>query len=110
VREEEAERVLTSYSSFFLVDKEMNIGSSASSSSAYGAYYDPFYPNGGPSTWAAYPPPQTLPPQSSVSSSGHGPCLISGGPKGLSASHFTPVHQQRRKRRVLFTQAQVRVM
>ncbi|RWS13093.1 homeobox protein Nkx-2.2-like protein [Dinothrombium tinctorium] len=82
----------------------MNIGSSASASSAYGTYYDPFYPNGGPTTWATYPPPPPPPP----SSSGTASCLLSSaGPKGLTGPHFTPVHQQRRKRRVLFTQAQV---
>lgn len=85
----------------------MNIGPSSSSSSTYGTYYDPFYPNGGPTTWSSYPGPPP-PPQSSATSSGPGSCLIGPvGPKGLPP-HFTPVHQQRRKRRVLFTQAQVR--
>lgn len=81
----------------------MNIGGAATSSSAaYGTYYDAFYPNGSHATWTAYgaPPP---PPTSSSS----GPCgLLSAGHKGLSSAHFTPVHS-RRKRRVLFTQAQV---
>uniref|UniRef100_T1JTE7 Homeobox domain-containing protein n=1 Tax=Tetranychus urticae TaxID=32264 RepID=T1JTE7_TETUR len=108
----------------------MNIGSAGSSSSsaaaaaaaasAYGTYYDSFYPNGGPSTWAAYPGPQSLPSTvpgtvtnsgpSGSSVVGPGSCLLgasSSGPKGLTSSHFTPVHQQRRKRRVLFTQQQV---
>jgi hypothetical protein len=88
----------------------MNIGSSATSSAAsaaYGTYYDPFYPNSGHS-WSAYAAP---PPGSNSSLSTSGPCglLSSAGHKGLSGAHFTPVHQQRRKRRVLFTQAQVRV-
>ncbi|KAI1284982.1 Thyroid transcription factor 1 [Halotydeus destructor] len=83
----------------------MNIGSSATSSSAaYGAYYDPFYAaNGGHAGWSAYaagPPPNA---QSA------GSCLLNGGHKGLTSAHFTPVHQQRRKRRVLFTQAQVKI-
>lgn len=89
---------------------DMNIGSSATSSAAsaaYGTYYDPFYPNSGHS-WSAYAAP---PPGSNSSLSTSGPCglLSSAGHKGLSGAHFTPVHQQRRKRRVLFTQAQVRV-
>lgn len=87
---------------------DMNIGSSATSSAAsaaYGTYYDPFYPNSGHS-WSAYAAP---PPGSNSSLSASGPCglLSSAGHKGLSGAHFTPVHQQRRKRRVLFTQAQV---
>ncbi|XP_074596940.1 thyroid transcription factor 1-like isoform X2 [Brevipalpus obovatus] len=94
----------------------MNIGSSGSSSSPhpypYGACYEPFgYTNGGPSTWTHYPPP-TNPLQASVSGpGGPGSCLLAAaaanGPKGLAASHFSGVHQQRRKRRVLFTQQQV---
>lgn len=82
----------------------MNIASAATSSASpyAGSYYDPFYPNAGHTSWSAYPAP---PPPSAASG---GPCLLtSGGHKGLGGPHFTPVHQQRRKRRVLFTQAQV---
>lgn len=99
----------------------MNIGSSASPLSAYSSevtrssftspYYEPFYPNGGPNTWSAYPPPTySSQPTQSVTSGPTGPtsCLLPPGPKGLVGPHFTPVHHQRRKRRVLFTQAQVR--
>lgn len=89
----------------------MNIGSSGSSSSPYGTYYEPFGYNSGPSTWTAYPPP-TNPLQASVSAGGPGSCLLAAaaaanGPKGLSSNHFGSVHQTRRKRRVLFTQQQV---
>ncbi|CAG2170136.1 unnamed protein product [Oppiella nova] len=96
----------------------MNIGSSSSPSSVYGtdvqhrssfasAYYDPFYPNGGPTTWSSYPPPTYQSQTGQSVSSGAGSCLLPSGPKGLVGPHFTPVHHQRRKRRVLFTQAQV---
>jgi hypothetical protein len=78
----------------------MNIAAT-SSASAYGSYYDPFYHNAGHTSWSAYaaPPP-------TAASAG---LLTSGGHKSLTGPHFTPVHQQRRKRRVLFTQTQVRV-
>lgn len=86
----------------------MNIGSAATSSatSAYGTYYDPFYANTGhAATWSAYAAASGGAPNASSAS---GPCsLLSQGHKVLSGAHFTPVHQQRRKRRVLFTQAQV---
>jgi hypothetical protein len=98
----------------------MNIGSSSSPSSVYNtevqrstfpsAYYDPFYPNGGPTTWSSYPPPTYQSQASQSVTSGPTSCLLPSGPKGLVGPHFTPVHHQRRKRRVLFTQAQVRVM
>lgn len=81
----------------------MNLGSSAASaaSSAYGTYYDPFYPNGSHASWtSAY---GANPPSASAGACG----LLTTGHKGLTSSHYTPVHQQRRKRRVLFTQAQV---
>ena len=96
----------------------MNIGSSSSPSSAYSsevtrstfptAYYDPFYPNGGPTTWSAYPPATYQSQPTQPIPTGPGGCLMPTGPKGLVGPHFTPVHHQRRKRRVLFTQAQVR--
>lgn len=90
---------------------------SAAAAAAYQAYYDPFYAqassvsHGG---WSAYgaPPIST----SSVAAAAAGSCLLNAtGQKGMSAHHgltshhFTPVHHQhqRRKRRVLFTQAQV---
>ena len=75
----------------------MNIAAT-SSASAYGSYYDPFYPNSGHTSWSAY----AAPPPPAASAGG----LLAG--QGHKIPHFTPVHQQRRKRRVLFTQAQVR--
>ena len=84
----------------------MNIGTATSTASAYGTYYDPFYPNGGHATWSAYGAPPPPAPATSLSSSS---CGLLAGHKGLTASHFTPVHQSRRKRRVLFTQHQVRM-
>lgn len=79
----------------------MNIAAT-SSASAYGSYYDPFYPNTGHTSWSAY----AAPPPPAASAGGCG-LLSGGGHKALAGPHFTPVHQQRRKRRVLFTQAQV---
>lgn len=79
-------------------------------------YYDPFYTNGGPSAWSAYPTP-TYSAQAAASqavtsaAAAAGSCLLGPtGPKGLVNSHFSTVHSQRRKRRVLFTQAQVLVL
>ncbi|XP_015792847.1 homeobox protein DTH-2 [Tetranychus urticae] len=121
----------------------MNIGSSSSGSSStvtatssvtgstYNNYCDPFYPNGGSSSWASYlPPPPPPPPASSVGSLAgpSGPSTsTSGSTSGLDAScyynhgtagkpyhphhhhhhHYTSISHQRRKRRVLFTQQQV---
>lgn len=74
-----------------------------------GTYYDPFYGQGAPTAWGAYPGPtypgsQTTP---QVVTSAANTCLLGpAGPKSLS-SHFATVHSQRRKRRVLFTQTQV---
>lgn len=83
----------------------MNIASAATSSaSAYGSYYDPFYPNAGHTSWSAYAAP---PPPSAASAGACAGLLSASGHKGIAGPHFTPVHQQRRKRRVLFTQAQV---
>lgn len=77
------------------------------------SYYESFYANGAPSAWGAYPPPAaTYSTQAStaVTSAAANSCLLGpSGPKSLVNSHFSTVHSQRRKRRVLFTQAQVLV-
>lgn len=72
------------------------------------SYYESFYANGTPA-WSAYPA-ATYPSQASQAvTSAAGTCLLGpNGPKSLVNSHFSTVHSQRRKRRVLFTQAQVR--
>lgn len=81
-------------------------------------YYDPFYANGTAGAWSAYPT-STYSAQaavavsqaavvSSAAAAAASTCLLGpSGPKSLVNSHFTAVHSQRRKRRVLFTQAQV---
>ncbi|XP_054169135.1 homeobox protein LOX10-like [Oppia nitens] len=76
-------------------------------SSFTSAYYDPFYPNCGPTTWSSYPPPTYQSQSGQTVPSSAGSCLLPPAPKSLVGPHFTPVHHQRRKRRVLFTQAQV---
>ncbi|KPM03346.1 homeobox protein Nkx-2.2-like protein [Sarcoptes scabiei] len=105
----------------------MNIGPSTSSQSAihhhqYGSnapemsratfpssYYDPFYAQTAPTPWSAYSTPTSYSSSASqVVTSAANTCLLGpNGPKSLVNAHFSTVHSQRRKRRVLFTQAQV---
>lgn len=110
----------------------MNIGPATSSPSAmhhhqYGSsapdmsrstfpssYYESFYANGAPSAWGAYPAAAaatySTQASSAVTSAAASSCLLGpSGPKSLVNSHFSTVHSQRRKRRVLFTQSQVLV-
>lgn len=80
------------------------------------SYYESFYANGAPSAWGAYPAAAAATYSSQANTAvtsaaaAASSCLLGPtGPKSLVNSHFSTVHSQRRKRRVLFTQAQVLV-
>ncbi|OTF71279.1 homeobox protein Nkx-2.2-like protein [Euroglyphus maynei] len=80
------------------------------------SYYDPFYANTATSPWSAYPTPASYTTSTSqvvtaaAAAAAANNCIIGpNGPKhSLVNTHFSSVHHsQRRKRRVLFTQAQM---